>query len=444
MAVAVTVYFGTVLYFFITPGTIRTTTTTNLPTGNDYGDSSGAALAPCSTTSRIRIRSNTISTQPKQTILHETQDLDFLCHDPAISFLQVLDPPPKVSRPINTNSSTNSNTSKANTNKILCLVLTQDSNHDTRLDAILETWGSKCDGGLIAASNVTDPSRHAYNIHSETGYWGIWDKLMQTLRMIVEDDNNNTAANTVEVEDDWEWILKADDDTYVIMENLQSFLWNQTTRGTMDDNDSHYYDPNVPVIYGRRMPWPFLLELKSFGGWFETPNDKLFGERFYAKFRPGKKERLVYAHGGPGYVMNRAYVHRLVHAYFHAPPGNSVQGRVSEDLANAVTMMYYNSNDDTNNNSRVTASNSTFTPHSTMDLIENKERSHPESPRTMYSNPKWLPWIQENIQNRGTGSDCCSSTSISYHHVNHREMRLLHYQLYTCRSVGGRRSSTQP
>jgi glycoprotein-N-acetylgalactosamine 3-beta-galactosyltransferase len=311
----------------------------------------------------------------------QVADLDFLCHDPAISFLKVLadDPPPQSQRlrP-----------------KILCLILTQESSHATRLDAILETWGQKCDR-IVAASDKDDPSRHAYHIQSETGYWGIWDKLMQSLRMIV-----------LEQQLEFDWILKADDDTYVIMENLRSFLSNTSSSNIKDD---------VPLIYGRTMPWPRLVELKTFGGWFETPNDKAFRDRFYAKF-PDKKQRLVYAHGGPGYVMNSMYVQALIRAYFHSPSVDAVHGRVSEDLANAVTMLY----------------NFNVTPQTTMDLVEQKERSHPESPRTMYDNPKWLPWVQENIQNRGDGPACCSSSSISYHHVNHREMRLLHYQLYQC------------
>lgn len=298
-------------------------------------------------------------------------DLSFICQDPAVSKLVIVasppDPPPRI----------------------LCVVLTHAENHATRLDAILETWGRKCHH-FIAASDSEDESRYAYRVQAQEGYWGIWDKLMQTLRMIL--DKNI----------EFDWILKADDDTYVIMENLHMFLAN-VTREEMKSQ---------PLIFGRIMPWPKLGELGESFGWFISPEQKAFRDRFFAKF-PNKKERLRYAHGGPGYVMNRNYVKILVDAYFHSI--DVIHGRISEDLANAFTMLYRN-----------------ITPHSTIDVSSGKERSHPESPWTMYANPKWLPWIQEAIQNRGEGSDCCSPTSISYHHVNHREMKLLEYQIYYC------------
>ncbi len=299
------------------------------------------------------------------------RELSFICNDPAISFLVHSNPPPDAPP------------------KILCVVLTQASRHATRLDAILETWGRKCHH-FIAASDEEDLSRRAFRIEAQQGYWGIWDKLMQTLRIVLEQKI------------DFDWILKADDDTFVIMENLLSFLSNSTRNETQ------------PLIYGRTMSWPRLVELKDFIGWFETPNDKAFRDRFFTKF-PDRNRRLVYAHGGPGYLMNRKYIQVLVDAYFHSV--DAVNGRVSEDLANSFTMLYRN-----------------ITPHSTIDS-QGKERSHPESPRTMYSDPKWLPWVQEAIQNRGEGARCCSPTSISYHHVNHLEMKLLEYQLYTCPSL---------
>lgn len=299
-------------------------------------------------------------------------ELSFLCEDSAVAkLIQVGSPTDPAPR-------------------ILCLVLTHEASHATRLDAILETWGRRCHS-FLAASDKEDLSRRAHRVEAEPGYWGIWDKLMQTLRMILEKNM------------EFDWILKADDDTYVIMENLHKFLAN----GTLDEMQSQ------PLIYGRIMPWPKLGELGNSFGWFQSPEQKEFRDRFFVKF-PNKKERLRYAHGGPGYVMNRNYVQTLVDAYFHS--ADVVHGRISEDLANAFTMLYRN-----------------ITPHSTMDA-HGKERSHPESPWTMYANPRWLPWVQEAIQNRGDRSNCCSPTSISYHHVNHREMKLLEYQIYNCQS----------
>lgn len=310
--------------------------------------------------------------------------LSFLCDDPAISFLQVLDPPPISVRP-----------------KVLCIVLTHGKNHETRLQTILDTWGQKCHQ-FIAASDLDEPLRKAIKVNATSGYWSIWDKLMKTLQLVVQNDSTPPPQQQQQHQQSFDWILKADDDTYVIMENLLSFLYNIT------NEDTH----NQPLVYGRTMPWPKLKVFKDqFKGWFHEEHNKGFGERFYQKFSP--KETLVYPHGGPGYIMNYKYASTLVNAYFHSD--DVVKGRVSEDLANAVTMLYRD-----------------IRPHSTIDTFTGRERSHPESPRTMYDNPNWLPFMQENIQHRGDGVECCSPSSISYHHVCDREMRLLHYQLYSC------------
>ena len=111
--------------------------------------------------------------------------------------------------------------------------------------------------------------------------------------------------------------------------------------------------------------------------------------------------------------MNQRYIEVLVEAYFRTK--DVAKGMISEDIGNAVTMMYRG-----------------VLPNSTIDRETGRERSHPESPMTMFSNPRWLPWVQEKIQNRGSGADCCSPTSVSFHHVNHRDMKLFWHQLYKC------------
>jgi glycoprotein-N-acetylgalactosamine 3-beta-galactosyltransferase len=322
----------------------------------------------------LMLSSETAVLEPTATSISTTPKIESLvCQDPVASFLKVLDPPHR--RP-----------------KILCLILTQQSNHMTRLKAVHETWGRKCDK-IIAASDLTDSSLDAYKIKSMSGYLGIWDKLMQTLKLVV---------NQTLVEEPYDWILKADDDTFVIMENLQSFLAGVTNDATKD----------VPLVYGRTMPWPKLKALADeFPGWFKTNRNKQFGKRFFEKFMTN--ETLVYSHGGPGYAMNWKYAEILVDAYFHSR--DVVKGKLSEDLANAVTMLYRD-----------------IRPSSTFDATTGKERSHPESPQTMYDNPPWLPWVQRSIQNLGKGSECCSPTSISYHHVTDHNMRVLEHQLYAC------------
>jgi glycoprotein-N-acetylgalactosamine 3-beta-galactosyltransferase len=302
--------------------------------------------------------------------------LEMLCKDPAAAFLQVAA----------------TNTTKRP--KILCVILTQSNNHDTRLAAILQTWGYQCDR-FVGASDQDDPTYYAYNItDAAPGYWGIYSKLMHTLRQILQDQIP------------FDWVFKGDDDTYVIMENLYAFLESQREHGSPPGGA-----PVPPIIYGRNMPWPTLKELHD-NYWFRSTEEQEFRGRFFLKF-PTLTENVVYVHGGPGYLMNRPYVEATVEAYFDSP--DAIKGMISEDIAQSVNMMYRN-----------------ILPRSTMDVKTGKERSHPESPRSMYENPDWLPNVQLNIQNVGNGQDCCSPSSISYHHMTPWEMLVLDYQLYAC------------
>lgn len=307
----------------------------------------------------------------------ETKIKDLTCSDPSISFLEIAAVP-------------------ANPPRILCLILSHSGNHQRRVKPILETWGRRCDK-LIVASNQTDASVGAVSINSQDGYWGIWDKLVQSLRHVQQ---------APEYRQNYDWILKVDDDSYVIMENLKSFLATALSKQELTSES---------LIFGRTMPWPKLKDLAQFPGWFQSKGNKAFGKRFFEKFQPS--DTLVYAHGGPGYVMNWKYVDLLVQVYEENE--NVVKGRLSEDLANAATMMYHN-----------------VVPKSTFDVTTQRERSHPEPPMTMYDNPEWLPWMQKGAEHFGDGPHCCSPTSISYHHVKPHLMRMMEYQLYECpRSV---------
>ena len=314
-----------------------------------------------------------------------------VCNDPAVSFLKIA-PPVTQDRP-----------------KILCLVLTQPKSHATRMQAVVDTWGRKCDI-LVGSSSEADPSLHTYRIDSEPGYWGIFDKLLQSLKFILTEHNHNQTTTSEEPSWDFDWILKADDDTYVIMENLHAFL-------------SRVINPYAqPRVYGRVMAWPRLQRFQK--TWFADDGNHTsnvqFGRRFYAKL--DKLETLRYAHGGPGYMMNRRYAQLLVDAYFDEESGNALKGKIAEDMGGAAMMLYQG-----------------VKPNGTTDRSTGRERMHPETPQTMFANPAWLEKSHRGIKHqlKGPGELCCSPTSISYHYVSDYQMRLLDYQLHHCpRSTG--------
>ena len=331
----------------------------------------------------MEIECNLPRRQELQSTRTDFYDFSFLCQDPAVSYLQVVG---------ESQEQLQQNHGLKTSPKILCVVLTQTKNHDTRLQALIDTWGRKCDK-LIAASDSTDPKLSAVKIESMEGFWGIWDKLLQTLKMVLQNEEIR--------KEDYDWILKADDDTYVIMENLKSFAANISKDVDMDE----------PLIYGRTIPWPLTL-FKEMKNWFSADLNKEFGQRFYAKIP--EAETLRFSHGGPGYFMNWKYVESLVNAYFHTP--DAVHGEVAEDIANAMTMRYHD-----------------VRQRGTVDVETGRERMHPESPQTMYTNPLWLGKMHHGIkESLGDGIECCSPTSISFHYVSDVQMRILDYQLYQC------------
>ncbi|XP_047476449.1 glycoprotein-N-acetylgalactosamine 3-beta-galactosyltransferase 1-like [Penaeus chinensis] len=104
----------------------------------------------------------------------------------------------------------------------------------------------------------TDPSRaRAVNVGSEEGFKALWNKTRSALQYLY-----------LHFLSDYEWFLKADDNTYVVLENLRYML--------------RAYDTNDPVYFGHHY--------RSKGG---------------------------YNSGGAGYVLGRETLRRFVEKALH-------------------------------------------------------------------------------------------------------------------------------
>lgn len=137
--------------------------------------------------------------------------------------------------------------------KILCWVLTFPFNHRTKAYAVSETWGKRCNK-LVFISTVPDENLGEMimvNITEDRKY--LWGKSRQGLQQVFESYGN-----------DYDWFLKADDDTWIIMENLRYFLYP--------------YSPEMPIYFG-------------------------------CKLKPYVKQG--YMSGGSGYVLSREAVRRF-------------------------------------------------------------------------------------------------------------------------------------
>ncbi|XP_061390588.1 glycoprotein-N-acetylgalactosamine 3-beta-galactosyltransferase 1-like [Musca vetustissima] len=90
--------------------------------------------------------------------------------------------------------------------------MTQPANHLTKAIHIRETWGRRCNK-LLFISSQEDEVLQTIALPVGEGRQHLWNKTKMALKYIYDNHINDT-----------DWFLKADDDTYIIMENLRTFL----------------------------------------------------------------------------------------------------------------------------------------------------------------------------------------------------------------------------
>ena len=113
--------------------------------------------------------------------------------------------------------------------RLFCFVLTSEENLESRAQAVYQTWGQRC-GKLVFVLrlNSSNPRRkdpRARNVSAR-------DRLPIEDIPTLPDENYSHLTEKVRQSlfffartyPDFDWYLKADDDTYVIVENLLRFL----------------------------------------------------------------------------------------------------------------------------------------------------------------------------------------------------------------------------
>ncbi|XP_019636264.1 PREDICTED: glycoprotein-N-acetylgalactosamine 3-beta-galactosyltransferase 1-like [Branchiostoma belcheri] len=148
--------------------------------------------------------------------------------------------------------------------RVLCWVLTSPKNHLSKARHVKATWGKRC-SKLLFFSTKADSRLPTVVIETGEGRDFLWGKAKAAIRHI--------HAHYLQ---DADWFLKADDDTYVIMENLRFMLSD--------------YTPDAAMY---------------------------FGFRFKTIVKQG------YMSGGAGYVISREGVNRFVQ-------GLNVRGKCKE------------------------------------------------------------------------------------------------------------------
>ncbi|OQR71569.1 glycoprotein-N-acetylgalactosamine 3-beta-galactosyltransferase 1-like, partial [Tropilaelaps mercedesae] len=138
--------------------------------------------------------------------------------------------------------------------RLLCFILTSPNTHATKAAHVKATWGRRCDRLLFMSSKQDNNLPSVALPIGQEDRDHLWEKTKLAFSEIYEHHLESA-----------DWFLKADDDTYVIVENLRYFL--------------STHDASEPVYFGH-------------------------------KFRPYVKQG--YMSGGAGYVMSKEAVRRFI------------------------------------------------------------------------------------------------------------------------------------
>ncbi|KII64265.1 Glycoprotein-N-acetylgalactosamine 3-beta-galactosyltransferase 1 [Thelohanellus kitauei] len=110
--------------------------------------------------------------------------------------------------------------------KIMCLCLTFPSK-ENYVESVLKTWGPKCDKLMFVTLKLKMNVKLVPLVNITESRANLWRKVMQAFKYAYTHHRN-----------EFDWFMKADDDTYFFMENLKTFL--------------SKYDPNKPYFFGNQ------------------------------------------------------------------------------------------------------------------------------------------------------------------------------------------------
>ncbi|XP_075151388.1 glycoprotein-N-acetylgalactosamine 3-beta-galactosyltransferase 1-like isoform X2 [Haematobia irritans] len=244
--------------------------------------------------------------------------------------------------------------------KILCLILTSPANHQKKAIHVKNTWGSRCNK-LLFMSSEEDETLSAIKLPVDEGRQFLWNKTREAFRYVYDN-----------YLDDYDWFLKADDDSYVILENLRLFLYPMSNE--------------APVYFG-------------------------------CKFKPHVKQG--YMSGGAGYVLSRKAVKLFLEKAYDdkkiCRPGNG--GAEDKEMGNCLQNVGVVAGDSRDDHKR-----GRFFPFGPASHLKPSLKS--------------LWYWRYIFYATNDGLNCCSDYAISFHYISPDNMYVLDYLIYKLKPFG--------
>lgn len=119
-------------------------------------------------------------------------------------------------------------TNNSQNQRILCVLSTAAKNHQIKAIHAKTTWGRYCDK-LIFTSGTADLNLGAFSFNISDSYDNLWGKTKEAMIYIYE-----------KLIDDYDWIYKGDDDSFMIIENLRYLLTSYSTDAPLHFGHKYY------------------------------------------------------------------------------------------------------------------------------------------------------------------------------------------------------------